>query len=332
MRSFLVFESDSVQYAVLTESVKNVFWMPELSAIEAAPPWFIGLMNWHGEIVHVLDLGLRFKHVSREYLGSTNIILVNTPQMRCGIVADYVKGLINVSDESVVERDLVIPPDFRSDYSKLISGEVKYGDEIILLLNLPALLTVEVGLELPANPEADIPKVPSQSAKRNEEVFRVRMHQLAMPIEDGQEVSKQAFALITIGGIKYAIEAQYILEFSHLKQCTPLPCCPPYILGAINLRGEILSVIDMTSLLRIQNMTDKRDVVILEFETKKMALAVERVENFRYFDRSLITELQDVEEHHAQCKALLRLDHGVAGILDIEAVLIGNLLEVDERI
>ena len=332
MPSFLVFESDSVQYAVPTESVENVFWMPELSAIEAAPPWFVGLVNWHGEIVHVLDLGLRFKHVSHEYQGSTNIILVNTPQMRCGIVADYVKGLVIVSDESVVNRDLVIPPDFKSDYSKLIAGEIKHDDEIILLLNLSALLTVEVGQSLPIHFEASIPVIPSPGAKRNEEIFRTRMHQLAMPNEGGQEGSKQAFALITIGGIQYAIEAEYILEFSHLKQCTPLPCCPAYILGAINLRGEILSVIDMTSLLRIQSMTDKRDVVILEFGSKKIALAVEKVENFRYFDRSLITELQDVEEHHAQCKALLRMDDGVAGILDVEAVLVGNLLEVDERI
>ncbi|MDF9788197.1 chemotaxis protein CheW [Polynucleobacter sphagniphilus] len=332
MPSFLVFESESAQYAVPIESVGSMFWMPELAPIEAAPPWFVGLVNWHGEIVHVLDLGLRFKHIQRLYSSSTNIILVNTPKMRCGLVADSIAGIVEVPNEAIVKRDIVNPLDFSVDYSRLIAGEMKHGDHIVLLLNLDELLTVEVGEPSPHPKEMPVRAIPPDEVTRNELVFRARMHQLAMPIEEDQEFNKQAFSIVLIGGIRYAIEAIYILEFAHLKQCTPLPCSPAYILGAMNLRGEILSVIDLTSLLGIQSIADKKDVAILHFEAKKIALAVDRVESFKYFDRHLISILHDMEDHHAQCKALLKLEDDVAGIIDIQAVLIGNLLEVNEQV
>lgn len=332
MPSFLVFESESVQYAIPVECVDGIFWMPELSPIEAAPPWFVGLVNWHGEVVHVLDLGLRFKHPPRQYSSSTNIILVTTPQMRCGLIADHVNGLTQVSDEAVVKRDIAMPSDFSAAYSDLIEGEITQGDEILLLLNLQKLLTVQMGSESSALNDVSTQGLTHFPVMHNEAVFRDRMRQLALPIDDHHKEGRDGFAIVTIGGIRYAIEIAYITEFTHLKQCVPLPCCPPYILGVINLRGEILSVIDMTSLLNIQNIVDKQDIVILHFESKRIALAVQKVEDFRYFDRHLISALQDVEEHHVRCKSLLRVDEGVAGILDIEAILLGGQLEIDEHV
>lgn len=332
MPRFLVFESESVQYAIPVECVDSIFWMPELSPIEAAPNWFIGFANWHGEVVHVLDLGLRFKHPRRNYSTLTNIILVSMPQMRCGIVADFVKGLAEVSSEAIVKRELAMPTDFSATYSDLIEGEIKQGDQIVLLLNLQKLLTIPIGQESTKTSDVTSSELAKPSAMYGDEIFRQRMHQLALPVIDNKNENKVGFALVTIGGIQYAIEIAYIAEFTHLKQCVPLPCCPNYILGVINLRGEILSVIDMTSLLNIQNIADKQDLVILQIDSKRMALAVQKVDDFRYFDRHLISALQDVDEHHAQCKSLLRVDEGIAGILDVEAILVGEILEIEERI
>lgn len=332
MPNFLIFESESVKYAVPVESVESIFWMPELSPIEAAPPWFVGLVNWHGEIVHVLDLGLRFKHAHRSYKTSTNIILLSTPQMRCGIIADAVLGLFELTNEAVVQREIVMPSDFSSNFSDLIYGEIKQGDEIILLLSLDKLLTTQLGVGSVTPNEKSVFELKAEAKLIDQDILRARMHQLATPVSEMTNENKEGFALVRIGGMRYAIEIAYITEFSHLKQCVNLPCSPEYILGVINLRGEILSVIDMTTLLNISDIVDKQDIVILQFESKRLALAVQKVEDFQYFDRSRISAVQNVEEYHAKCKSLLRVDDEVAGILDIEAILLGSLLEVDELI
>ncbi len=44
---------------------------------------------------------------------------------------------------------------------------------------------------------------------------------------------------------KYAVESKYIREVYPLKEFTPLPCTPPFVLGIINVRGQIFSVIEL---------------------------------------------------------------------------------------
>src|SRR4029077_20843283 len=43
----------------------------------------------------------------------------------------------------------------------------------------------------------------------------------------------------------YAIETRYVREVYPLKDLTPLPCTPPFVLGIVNVRGRILPVIDL---------------------------------------------------------------------------------------
>lgn len=332
MPSYLVCKSLSVRYAIPVENVEGVYWLPELSPIEAAPPWFVGSVNWHGEVVHVLDLGLRFKHPARSYIHTTQLILVNVPLMRCGIVVDAVLGLIEVSESSVHARNIVSPTDFKSSYSELIEGEIKQDDQIYLLLNIKSLLTVEIGeVMYPTEFKSDTEEGGQLSATERFNL-NVRTSQFSSPSVDHQHEDKLGFVLVMIGEVQYAIEVQYIAEFTHLKQFTVLPCCPDYVMGVMNLRGEILSVIDMASLLNIHNVEDKTDLVILNFESLKFALAVKKVICFQYFNKNLITVIQNIEDQKVHCKSLLKVDQSMAGVLDIEAIFNKRILEIDEHV
>ncbi len=43
----------------------------------------------------------------------------------------------------------------------------------------------------------------------------------------------------------YGIESAFVREVYPLKDLTPLPGTPPFVLGIVNVRGQILSVIDL---------------------------------------------------------------------------------------
>ena len=43
----------------------------------------------------------------------------------------------------------------------------------------------------------------------------------------------------------YAIEMRWVAETYPLKELTPLPCTPSFVAGIINVRGRILSVLDI---------------------------------------------------------------------------------------
>lgn len=44
---------------------------------------------------------------------------------------------------------------------------------------------------------------------------------------------------------RYGIETSFIREVYPLKEYTPLPCTPAFVFGLINVRGQVLSIIDM---------------------------------------------------------------------------------------
>jgi len=65
---------------------------------------------------------------------------------------------------------------------------------------------------------------------------------------------------------RYAIETAYVREVYPLEHLTPLPCTPAFVLGIVNLRGEIVSVIDLRKFFDLpqSGLPDLNKVIVLE--------------------------------------------------------------------
>lgn len=63
----------------------------------------------------------------------------------------------------------------------------------------------------------------------------------------------------------YGIETAYVREVYPLKDLTPLPCTPPFVAGIVNVRGQVLSVIDIKKFFDLpeKGLTDLNKVIIL---------------------------------------------------------------------
>lgn len=65
---------------------------------------------------------------------------------------------------------------------------------------------------------------------------------------------------------RYAIESRYVREVCPLESLTPLPCTPAFVLGIVNVRGEILSVLDIKKFFDLpeKGLTDLNKLIVLE--------------------------------------------------------------------
>lgn len=65
---------------------------------------------------------------------------------------------------------------------------------------------------------------------------------------------------------RYAVEASYVRELVPLRELTPVPCTPAYVMGLISVRGEILSVIDIKKFFELpeRGLGDLNKVIVLE--------------------------------------------------------------------
>jgi purine-binding chemotaxis protein CheW len=76
------------------------------------------------------------------------------------------------------------------------------------------------------------------------EILRRRAEALALMAEDSETAEGMSLLLFRITDEWYAVEASDVREIFQDYTVTPVPCVPEFILGVVNVRGEILSVTD----------------------------------------------------------------------------------------
>ena len=89
----------------------------------------------------------------------------------------------------------------------------------------------------------------------------------------------------------YAVESRYVREVHPLENLTPLPCTPPFVLGVVNLRGEIVSVIDIKKFFELpeKGLTDLNKLIVLQSETMLFGVLADAVLGVR---RVQVAEIQ----------------------------------------
>jgi len=82
-----------------------------------------------------------------------------------------------------------------------------------------------------------------------------------------------------LSGERYGIECEYIRETCPLKDFTPLPCTPAFVLGVINLRGQVLSVVDIGRFfdLPCKGITDLNRVIVLSSGALEFGILADEV-------------------------------------------------------
>lgn len=85
----------------------------------------------------------------------------------------------------------------------------------------------------------------------------------------------------------YGIESTYVGEVCPLRQLTPLPCTPAFVLGILNLRGSILSVIDIRKFFDMPapGLSDLNKVIVLRSGAMQFGILADLVVGTRTITR-----------------------------------------------
>lgn len=137
----------------------------------------------------------------------------------------------------------------------------------------------------------------------------------------------------TLAHERYAIASEHVREVYPLEELTPLPCTPAFVLGIVNLRGEILSVIDIKKFFDLpeKGLTDLNKVIVLESEDMMFGMVADAIGGVRRILRagiqpSLLT-LTGIREDYLQGVTAERVV-----VLDAGKLLSDEKLIVNERV
>ncbi|MBX9811300.1 MAG: chemotaxis protein CheW [Burkholderiales bacterium] len=122
------------------------------------------------------------------------------------------------------------------------------------------------------------------SAEETKRVLRERAQVLARePAQaeaDGEHIEVVEFRL---AHERYGVESRYVREVYPLENLTPLPCTPVFVLGIVNVRGEILSVIDIKKFFGLpeKGLTDLNKIIVLRSENMLFGILADAVAGVR---------------------------------------------------
>lgn len=105
------------------------------------------------------------------------------------------------------------------------------------------------------------------SPEKEKEILKARARALAREPRREETGGENLEVLeFLLGYENYAIEMRWVRETLPLRDLTPVPCTPPFVLGLINARGRILSVIDVKKFFDLpeKGLTDLNKVIILQ--------------------------------------------------------------------
>ena len=99
-----------------------------------------------------------------------------------------------------------------------------------------------------------------------------------------------------LAGETYGVNVMQVQEVLRYTEIAPVPGAPPYVLGIINLRGNVVTVIDTRTRFGLSDteITDNTRIIVIEAEKNVVGILVDAVAEVVYLKQSEIETAPNV--------------------------------------
>jgi purine-binding chemotaxis protein CheW len=118
------------------------------------------------------------------------------------------------------------------------------------------------------------------SAEETRRILKARARALARESAKTETTDERLEVLeFSLADEKYGIESSYVREVFSLKELTALPCTPSFVLGLVNVRGQILSVIDIKKFFDLsdKDRTGRNEVIVVHTDRLELGILADAV-------------------------------------------------------
>lgn len=335
---YLIFSLHELFYGIDTLRVQEIVNLPELIPVIAAPPNVVGVVNLRSRIVPVLDLGAQFGLSSETYSLSDRVIFLEHQDKMIGVIVNQVHEVKAISPDCI---DVQFSDKFSNRWGSQVSGVAKLEDNLITLLNIEDLFQ-SVTLPLcfqenaPSDPKPEIhttvqPSAFSGFSPEERSILRDRARSLMRRSETENTTALMSYAVLQISGECFGIELSTVREFTDVHAITPVPCCPAHIMGNINLRGEIVTLISLHDALNVEKPKNNQAVVVT-VEDITAGITVDKVLDVVYIQPGTIKVLPTATRADGQdySKGITSYSDRTMTLLDLPKLLTQSELVVNE--
>lgn len=132
---------------------------------------------------------------------------------------------------------------------------------------------------------------------------------------------------------KFVIELIYISEVILLKNLTPLPSTPEFILGIINIKGKIISVINIKKFFNQPSKEIKylSKVIVVNYNKIELGILVDEIIGITDIElEKLQLKVNDITLNYKNFTIGITEERGI--VLDIKKILLSERLIINDKV
>jgi len=137
MDSLLVFALNDQRYALPLPAADRVVRMVAITPLPNAPDIILGVVNFQGRVIPVINMRRRFGLLERELALTDQLVVAHTARRPVALVADAVLDVIACAAQSLIAAENILPG------VEYVEGVVKLSDGLILIHDLDKFLSLE---------------------------------------------------------------------------------------------------------------------------------------------------------------------------------------------
>ncbi|VVE50386.1 chemotaxis protein CheW [Pandoraea anhela] len=265
-------------------AIREIIRIPDLQNSALASVFCVGMLNLRGTVVPVIDfahfLGLQASRPDAEIAGTASdprrILIVKQEDVHFGLLVDAVDSIVTYFAD-----ELLAMPSFSASHAQLFSGCIaREAADDIVLLNADELFTHSQVLELTrGHRELYRETDPAQRATAGDGAWRGA----GAKSSRGTRHAYVSFRLQHM----LAVRLDQLREIIHdSPEVMPAPGSPSFVRGMLNLRRELVTIVDLRALygMPAQDDTQTRKILVIEHGKDKFGLLVDAIENIVTLD------------------------------------------------
>ncbi len=119
---------------------------------------------------------------------------------------------------------------------------------------------------------------------------------------------------------QFAVQTAKVQSINDAMEITKVPKAPAHIKGLINLRGNIISLLDINLLLDVPKSEEKQNnIIILEMEDELVGITVDQVDEVLELEEELIEKINDGKK--AYIEGVINFKDRIVTLIDIDKLL-----------
>jgi len=130
--------------------------------------------------------------------------------------------------------------------------------------------------------------------------------------------------LITLSGGTFALDLRGVREVFPIGSITPVPGMPSALVGVTNLRGVVLPIVDVRSLLGLTTVgPPPKFIVVLAHNENQVGVLVDRVPEIRTVEQDQFLPATQAGEAEVRpfVSTILRVEDRLGGLLEVPTLL-----------